>query len=1285
MLGAAAAAAASAAAFGVCCAGMDGRPPTSSLPDAAAAAASSQTSQPTVASSQTTHPPVASCEGAEQPPQKKLKKSQGKRRSGQRKPVELTEEQQRRKREWQERQKEGSGKRSRPGGKQEKERRAAEKAAAEQARAAAAPPRTIPCKYCGELFSSRTQVFKHLRKGGTECTRLAIADGLVVSDKDKVQRTVLVVSVCADATLKDGGVAAALRKAVAAGGAMPQGAEHDNTVSTAAPLDSGEHAGCTVVSLNAPKLRCDDEAYVHELNAALPPAVRVVAAGATLAEFNASNRCDKIVFEVMVPLPLLLEDVRDLNRGFQVTRFSRQRIAETWDSESRTNLTGGRDRQLLFTPGSDGAFELRDGCFIEWTQQRDQFIAPHHARVALRCADGSGWLVSKKDIFATNAIAPTVTETHQTWQYDVNWLHPFAENYRWLRIDGESLEIRGEVAEAQLLRDISGGKILAVSAVGLWFERPADWSGPEFTLGHYRVQIPLASASRMARSSTRLELNTALKQALNVFQGSHSFHNFTTGSKSSFATAASQTVWKATCAGNLLFSPRRDDELESKDVEDGDGTGGTCGNGGGQEFVRLRFEGRHFLPGQAAAMASLAVLSVRLAEKVSPELLAASLQPSCILSGLKPLPTSLVYVAEAHYVKYETTTQTVIWPRDRDIPHGFNSPKHELDVRTQRAVVQGCIASQELSPDSAGKMWQSQAVAIAGRLCEQYTLYQRTQQAHGSVSSVDGAMRTVVPAAYEKVLAMLRAITPDQWPRTSNARRERIESRGSAVDGDGVADKAAGESFSLGAMPVGPGLRQPQANADFRDLLDACLDLEEAIMPERPPSSTVVINRNAQFKPHTDSGAGAGQSCSLIVGLGEYTGGGLVVEGKVHHIAYNPVEFDGWKQVHWTLPFKGERYSIVWFTPKGCEEMVRSRKPEAKLSRKFPIWKSEEASLLGDGGSIALQNSCATGQHMPILGFGTHTLKGETAMSACACALGVGYELIDTASVYKNESEVGSAVRDSGVQRGAIFLTSKLKPQDQGYAPARLAFDRTCAALGVEYLDLFLIHWPGTAKTPVTADANAVNRHESWRAMQEMQSSGRVHAIGVSNFEISHLEALRLAPTTTLKPSVNQVELHPRLYMAQKPLLDYCASHGIVVQAYASLGSGSLLADPDIAAIARRNGLSEAAVLLLWAIGHGFAVIPRSTDPSRIAANRAAVEQARTAPVSFLLTFRGWRLSGGLGILVDIGLVCLCLRPCRCCHQRTWLSLTVSGVTKQQASLVVHAGTHGQYPSSCTG
>ena len=536
-------------------------------------------------------------------------------------------------------------------------------------------------------------------------------------------------------------------------------------------------------------------------------------------------------------------------------------------------------------------------------------------------------------------------------------------------------------------------------------------------------------------------------------------------------------MWKAICAGNLLFVPKHLDDLigDGGAEEAGDGTGGSCGNSGGQEFVRLRFEGRHFRPGMAAAMASLAVLSVRLKETITPELVAASLEPSCVLSSTGPLPSSLVYVAEAHYRKYESTTQTVIWPRDREIPHGFNSPQHELAVRTGRAVVQGCIANMESGTDAAAKRWAAEADGLAARLNAQYALYQRTQQVHDGEG---GAAVVSVPSAYGRVLEMLRGITSDQWPRTSNARRERIAA-GPGGDAEAEEKKSAGESFSLGAMPVGPGLRQPQANAAFSDLLEACLDLEAEIMPERPPSSTVVINRNAQFKPHTDSGAGAGQSCSLIVGLGEYNGGGLVVEGKVHHIAYCPVEFDGWKQVHWTLPFQGERYSIVWFTPKGCEEMVRAR--QQKPAVRYPIWQSQESDLLGVGGVLALKQACAEGQKMPVLGLGTHTLKGAAAQASCECALNVGYELLDTASVYQNEPEVGAALREVGVARGAVFITSKLKPAEQGYAPALLAFDRSCAALGVDYLDLYLIHWPGSAKTALTADANAVNRHESWR------------------------------------------------------------------------------------------------------------------------------------------------------------------------------------------------------------
>jgi len=150
--------------------------------------------------------------------------------------------------------------------------------------------------------------------------------------------------------------------------------------------------------------------------------------------------------------------------------------------------------------------------------------------------------------------------------------------------------------------------------------------------------------------------------------------------------------------------------------------------------------------------------------------------------------------------------------------------------------------------------------------------------------------------------------------RTKTKTESRLSSAYIFAEGQG----GASGSFSVGAMP-GEGCEQPRANSTFPELMKAAFELEIALRPDREPSSTIAINRNAQFRPHTDSGAGAGQSTSLIVGLGTYSGGELVVEGEPADIRYNPIEFNGWKQRHWTMPFAGERYSLVWFTPKGCE------------------------------------------------------------------------------------------------------------------------------------------------------------------------------------------------------------------------------------------------------------------------------------------------------------------------------------------------------------------------------
>jgi hypothetical protein len=197
---------------------------------------------------------------------------------------------------------------------------------------------------------------------------------------------------------------------------------------------------------------------------------------------------------------------------------------------------------------------------------------------------------------------------------------------------------------------------------------------------------------------------------------------------------------------------------------------------------------------------------------------------------------------------------------------------------------------------------------------------------------------------YEKVLAMLRELDAGgKWPSTSRRRREIIRR---------LRDKES-DSFTIGLFP--PPLRIPHANKDLMNLLDALRELEALISPSRPPSTTVTVNRNAQFWPHTDSGAGAGQSTSLIVGLGDYTGGEVMVEGVSHNIRYTPLEFDGWKQEHWTVPFTGERYSLVWYIPQGLEPA---------------------SEALRDGGSwqdvIDL-----TARQRPIQAFAAHALTGR--------------------------------------------------------------------------------------------------------------------------------------------------------------------------------------------------------------------------------------------------------------------------------------------------------------------
>jgi diketogulonate reductase-like aldo/keto reductase len=187
---------------------------------------------------------------------------------------------------------------------------------------------------------------------------------------------------------------------------------------------------------------------------------------------------------------------------------------------------------------------------------------------------------------------------------------------------------------------------------------------------------------------------------------------------------------------------------------------------------------------------------------------------------------------------------------------------------------------------------------------------------------------------------------------------------------------------------------------------------------------------------------------------------------------------------------------------------------------------------------------------------GTFQVKKEECYKVVLYALKVGYRCIDTAKVYKNEGVIGRAIKDSRINRTSVFITSKLSPADHGYQQAREAFFESLDDLGLDYLDLYLIHWPAAQGIPMTSEQNAVKRRESWRALESLYKEGKVRAIGVSNYTVQHLEQLREYAEIT--PHVNQIEFHPQCQ--QKELLAYCEKHNIKVVGYSPLGQGRVRA-----------------------------------------------------------------------------------------------------------------------------
>ncbi|NNU84116.1 aldo/keto reductase [Geobacillus sp. BMUD] len=235
---------------------------------------------------------------------------------------------------------------------------------------------------------------------------------------------------------------------------------------------------------------------------------------------------------------------------------------------------------------------------------------------------------------------------------------------------------------------------------------------------------------------------------------------------------------------------------------------------------------------------------------------------------------------------------------------------------------------------------------------------------------------------------------------------------------------------------------------------------------------------------------------------------------------------------------------------------------------------------------------CATlhnGVKMPWVGLGVYKVKeGEEVRSAVRTALEVGYRHVDTAAFYENEEGVGQAIRESGIPREQVFVTTKVWNTDQGYETTLKAFDKSLKKLGFDYVDLYLVHWPVKGKYK-----------ETYRALEKLYKDGYVRAIGVSNFHIHHLQDV--LADCEIKPMVNQVEYHPRL--TQKELHAFCQENGIQLEAWSPLMRGEILNEPTIVDIGRKYGKTPAQVVLRWDLQHRVVTIPKSVTPARIKEN----------------------------------------------------------------------------------
>ncbi|XP_027032556.1 uncharacterized oxidoreductase YtbE isoform X1 [Tachysurus fulvidraco] len=249
---------------------------------------------------------------------------------------------------------------------------------------------------------------------------------------------------------------------------------------------------------------------------------------------------------------------------------------------------------------------------------------------------------------------------------------------------------------------------------------------------------------------------------------------------------------------------------------------------------------------------------------------------------------------------------------------------------------------------------------------------------------------------------------------------------------------------------------------------------------------------------------------------------------------------------------------------------------------------------------VAALNS---GTQIPLLGLGTYKLHTyEQLYKSISAALDAGYRAFDTAAAYGNEAQLGQVMREllpkHGLVRSDVFLISKLGPEDHG-PRAKEGCLRSLQKLACEYVDLYLVHWPGVAGLEPTDPVHAKYRLQSWAILEELYDRGKIKAIGVSNYTVSHL--LELLGSCRVPPAVLQMECHPKL--VQKQLRDICKEAGVHFQAYSSLGKGALLQEPEVKDLAESRGRTPAQVLLRWAVQQGISVLPRSSQPQSVQEN----------------------------------------------------------------------------------